>query len=82
MLVLWKSLSLSLAEEVPICSNRAKNKNVLAGKGKTIAGVTSQFYHRSFIIAVLSSQLYHRCFIIEVITSQAIMRLQIVSYKK
>jgi hypothetical protein len=27
------------------------------GKGKTIAGVTSQFYHRGFIIAVISLQL-------------------------
>jgi hypothetical protein len=32
------------------------------GKGKTIAGVPSQFYHRVYIIAVLSSQLYHRRF--------------------
>jgi len=34
------------------------------GKGKkTIAGVSSQFYHASYIIAVLSSQFYHRIFI-------------------
>jgi len=32
------------------------------GKGKNIAGVTSQFYHRSFIIAIISSQLYHRSY--------------------
>jgi hypothetical protein len=32
------------------------------GKGKIIAGVSSQFYHRSFIIAVLSSLLYHRSY--------------------
>jgi len=30
------------------------------GKGKTIAGVPSQFYHHSFTIANLSSQFYHR----------------------
>jgi len=30
------------------------------GKGKIIARVTSQFYLRSFILAVISSQLYHR----------------------
>ncbi len=30
------------------------------GKGKSIAGVTSQFYHRSFTIAIISSQFYHR----------------------
>ncbi len=30
------------------------------GKGKTIAGVTSQLYHRSFIIAVIALQFYHR----------------------
>jgi len=30
------------------------------GKGKTITGVTSQFYHCSFTIKVISSQQYHR----------------------
>ncbi len=30
------------------------------GKGKIIARVTSQFYLRSFILAVISSHLYHR----------------------
>ena len=37
-----------------------------SGKGKTIAGVSSQFYHRSYTITVLSSQLYHRSYIIAV----------------
>jgi hypothetical protein len=36
------------------------------GKGKTIAGVTSQFYHRSFIIAILSSQLNQLSFTIAI----------------
>ncbi len=39
------------------------NLHAKMGKGKIIAGVTSQFYHRGYIIAV--------------ITSQAIIRLQI-----
>ncbi len=36
------------------------SEGIWLGKGKTIAGVTSQFYHRIFIITVLPSQLYHR----------------------
>jgi len=36
---------------------KAKTKVEKRGKGKIIAGGSSQFYHRSFIIAVLSSQL-------------------------
>ena len=42
--------------------------SVLTGKGKNIAGVSSQFYYRSFTIAVLSSQLYHRSFVIAIIS--------------
>jgi len=39
-------------------------KQVLSwGKGKTIAGVPSQFYHRSFNIAIIASQEYHRSII-------------------
>ncbi len=37
--------------------------SVCAGKGKTIAGVSSKFYHRIFIIAVISSRFYHRSLI-------------------
>jgi len=29
-------------------------------KGKTIAGVTSRLYHRSFIAAEITSEFYHR----------------------
>jgi len=47
------------------------------GKGKTIAGVSSQFYHRNFIIAVLPSQFYHRSFIIVVLLPQSILSPQI-----
>jgi len=32
------------------------NEQIFQGKGKTIAGVPSQFYHRSNIIAVISWQ--------------------------
>jgi len=42
---------------------------IFRGKGKIIAGVSSQFYHRSFIIAVLPSQFYHRGFIIAILSS-------------
>ncbi len=62
----WRSQSKVMYQFISL--NR--HLGVHRGKGKTIAGVSSQFYHRSFIIAVLSSRLYHRGFIIEVLSSQ------------
>ena len=52
---------------------------VFWGKGKIIAGETSQFYHRNFIIAVLSSQIYHRSFIIANLSSKYYHRSHIIT---
>jgi hypothetical protein len=43
---------------------RYRKQKLKTGKGKTIAGVSSQCYHRNVIIAILSSQFYHHNFII------------------
>ncbi len=58
---------LKLVSKLPFSKFPYSKLKAPMGKGKTIAGVSSQFYHHNFIIAVLSSQFYHRSFIVAVL---------------
>jgi len=59
------NLLIYYSSKKPLHHNQKKSVSISGvvveeGKGKTIAGVPSQYYHRNITIAILSSQFYHR----------------------
>jgi len=58
--VWWRQNECTVIPRFLLCPDCHKIVTVIKGKGKTIAGVTSQLYHRNYIIALIASQFYHR----------------------